>query len=71
MVCKNDELVAAVGADGESAHVFSVELANGIYPSIELFGLGGGVRWRWRRCFGKRYGLGGLDALSRLFYVTL
>ena len=71
MECEHDELVAAAGADGELAHVVGVELANGIYPNIEFFGLGGGVGWRWCRCFGRRCGLGGLDALSRLFYVTL
>ena len=71
MVCKNDEVVAAVGSDGESYLVVGVELANGIYPNIELFGIGGRVRWRWRRFFGRYCGLGGLDALSRLFHVTL
>ena len=71
MVCEHDEVVAAVGADGESSHVIGVELDNGLYLNIELFGLGGGVRWRWRRCFGRRFGLGGSNALSRLFYVTL
>ena len=71
MVCAHDEVVAAVGADRESSHVVGVELANGIYPNIEIFGLGGGVRWRWRHFFWRCCGLGGLDALSRLFYVTL
>ena len=71
MVCWHDEVVSAAGADGESNHVVGVELANKIYPNIEFFGLGGGVRWHWRRCFGRRCGLGGSDALSRLFYATL
>ena len=39
MVCENDEVVAAVGADGESAHVVGLELANGIYPNRVL--------WSW------------------------
>ena len=71
MVCAHDEVVAAVGADRESSHVVGVELANGIYPNIEFFGLGGGLRWRWRCCFGRRCGLGVSNTLSRLFYVTL
>ena len=29
------------------------------------------MRWCWCRCFGQRCGLGGSDALSQLFYVTL
>ena len=45
MVCKHDEVVAAAGADGELAHVVGVELGNGLYVDIELFGLGGGLRW--------------------------
>ena len=71
MVYEHDEVVAAAGADGESAHVVGVELANGLYPNIELFGIGGRVRWRRRRLFGWRCGLGGSDDLLRLFYVTL
>ena len=71
MVCKHDEVVDAAGADKESAHVVDVELDDGIYPNMEFFGFGGGVRWRWRCCFGSRCGLGGSDALSQLFYVTL
>ena len=71
MVCKHDEVFAAAGADGESAHVVGVELADGLYPNMEFFGFCGGVMWRWRRCFGRRFGLSGLDALLRLFYVTL
>ena len=71
MVCEHDEVVAAAGADGESAHVVGVELANGLYPNIEFFGIGGGVRWCWRRCFWRRCGLGESNALSQLFYVTL
>ena len=71
MVCEHDEVVAAAGADWELAYVVRVELANGLYPYIELFGLGGGVRWRWRRCSGKHCGLGGSNTLSRMFYVTL
>ena len=42
MVCENDKLVAAAGADGGSAHVVSVKLANVIYQNIEFFGIGGG-----------------------------
>ena len=38
---------------------------------MEFFGLVGEVKWRWCCCFGRRCDLGGLDALSRLFYVTL
>ena len=38
---------------------------------MDFFGLGGGVRWRWRRCFRRHCGLGGSNDLSRLFYVTL
>ena len=53
------------------AHVFGVELTNGLYPNIEYFGPCGRVRWLWCRCFGQRCGLGGSDDLSRLFYVTL
>ena len=53
MVCKHDEVVSAAGADGELAHAVGVELANGIYSNIYFFGLGGTVRWRWRRCFGR------------------
>ena len=71
MIYEHDEIFAAVGADVESAHVVGVELDNGLYPNIELFDLGGGVRWRWRHCFGQRCGLGGPDNLLRLFYVTL
>ena len=71
MVCEHDEVVTAAGADRESAHGVVVDLSNGLYPYIEFFGLGGGVRWRWRRCFGRRCGLGGSNTLSRLFYVTL
>ena len=71
MVCEYDEVISNSGADWELAHVVVVELANGLYPNIEFFGLGGGVRWRWHRCFGRRPGLGGLNALSRFFYVIL
>ena len=71
MVCENDEVVAAAGADVELAHVVGVELANRIYPNIEFFGLGGGVRWHWRRCFGRWCGLCGLNTLSRLLNETL
>ena len=71
MVCEHDEVISAAGADWESSHVISVEIANGLYPDIEFFGLGCGVRWRWRRCFGRRCGIGGSNALSQLFYVTL
>ena len=71
MVYRHDEVVAAAGLNEELAHVVGVELANELYPDIEFFGLGGGVRWRWRRCFGRHYGLDGLNALSRLFYVIL
>ena len=63
MVCEYDEVISATGADWESAHVVGVEFANGIYPAIEFFGLGGGVRLRWRRCFGRCYGLGGSKRL--------
>ena len=63
--------MAAVGADEESAHVLGVDLSNRIYPNIEFFGLGGRVRWRWRHYFGRRCGLGGSDALSRLLYAIL
>ena len=71
MVCKHNDVVAAAGEDGELDHAVGVEIANGIYPNIEFLGLGGGVRWRWRRCFGRSCGLGGSDDLSQLFYVTL
>ena len=71
MVCDHDEVVTTAGADRESAHIVSVELANGLYPNIEFFDLGGRGSWRWRRYFGRSCGLGVSDALSRLFYVTL
>ena len=71
MVCEHDKVVSDAGADRESAHVVVVELSNGLYPKIELFGIGGGLRWRWRRYFGWRCGLDGTNALSRLFYVAL
>ena len=71
MVCEHDEVVADAVADGAAAHAVGVELANRIYPNIEFFGLGPRVRGRWRRCFGQRCGLGGLDSLLKLFYVTL
>ena len=71
MVCEHDEVIANSGADWELAHVVVVELANGLYPKIEFFGIGGGVRWRWCHYFGRRCGLGVSNALSRLFYVTL
>ena len=71
MVCDHDEVFAAAGADGESDHVVGVELDNGLYPNIEFFGIGGGARWRWRHCFRRRCSLGGSDALSQMFYVTL
>ena len=71
MVCEHDEAIAAAGADWESDHVVGVDLANGFYPNIEFFGLGGGASWRWRCCFGRCCGLGGSNALLRLFYVTL
>ena len=64
MVCEHDELIAATGEDWELVHVVGVDLANGIYPNIEFLGLGGGVRWHWRRCFGRRCGIGGSNALS-------
>ena len=48
MVCEHDKVISAAGADLESVHVVGVELANGLYPDIEFFGLGGGVRFRWR-----------------------
>ena len=67
----HDEVISAVGADWKSVHVVGVELANGIYPDIEFFGLDGGVRCCWRHCFGQCCSLGELNALSRLFYVTL
>ena len=67
----HDEVISTVGADWESVHVVGVELANGIYPDIEFFGLDGGVRCCWRHCFGQCCSLGELNALSRLFYVTL
>ena len=47
MIYEHDEVVAAAVAEGESAHFVGVELANGLNPNIEFFGLGGGVRWRW------------------------
>ena len=71
MVCEHDEVISAAGADWELAHVVGVELANGLYPNIEFFVLGGGVRWCWHRYFGRHCGIGGSNALSRLFYVTL
>ena len=40
MICEHCEVFAAALADGESAHTFGVELANGLYPSIDFFGLG-------------------------------
>ena len=63
MIYEHDEVVAAAVAEGESAHFVGVELANGLNPNIEFFGLGGGVRWRW-------------DLVDRttcrdFFYVTL
>ena len=64
MVYEHDVVVAAVGEDGESAHVVGVELADGIYPNMEFFGFGGGMRWRCHRCFGRRCGLGGSNVLS-------
>ena len=45
MVCEHDEVISAAGADWESSHVVGVELGNGLYVDIELFGLGGGLRW--------------------------
>ena len=71
MVCEHDEFVSAAGADEESAHIVGVELANGIYSNIEFFGLCGLARWHWHHCFGRRCGLGGLDAFLLVFYVTL
>ena len=44
MVCEHDEVVATARADRELAHIIGVELANGLYPKIEFFGLVGGVR---------------------------
>ena len=64
MVCNHDEVIADAVADSELAHVVGVELANGLYLNIEFFGLGGEVGWRWHRCFGRRCGLGGSNALS-------
>ena len=64
MVCKHDGVFSAAGADGKSAYALGVELYNRLYPNIDFFGLGCGVRWRWSRCFGRRCGLGVLDALS-------
>ena len=58
MVYRHDEVVAAAGLNEELAHVVGVELDNGLYPNIEFFGLGGGVRWCWHRCFRWRCGLG-------------
>ena len=71
MVGEHDEVAATAGADGESTHVVGVELANGFYPDIYFFGVGGRVRWRGRRCFGRRCSLGGLESLPRIFDVTL
>ena len=71
MLCEHDEVISAAGADWELDHVVGVDLSNGIYPNIEFIGIGGGVRWIWNRCFGRSYGLGGSNALSRFFYVTL
>ena len=67
----HDEVISTVGADWESVHVVGVELAGRSYPEIEFFGLDGGVRCCWRHCFGQCCSLGELNALSRLFYVTL
>ena len=45
MIGEHDEVVASAGADGEMTHVVGVELAYGIYPDIEFFGIGLWVSW--------------------------
>ena len=39
VVGQHDVLVATVRADGEAAHVISVELADGFNQDVEFFGL--------------------------------
>ena len=69
MVGEHNEVVAATGADGETAHVVSVELAYGLYLDMEFLGFG--CRLRWFCWCGRRCDPGGADSLSRLLGVAL
>ena len=69
MVGEYDEVVAAAGVDGKTAHDVGVELAYGIYPDTEFLGFG--CRLRWCHWCGRRCDLGGADSLSLLLGVAL
>ena len=72
VVCQNDVVVAAARADGESAHVVGVELANGLNDDEEFFGALG---WELPGDVGEgdlsgRFGLGGAGVFLRLDHVA-
>ena len=45
LVGEYDEVVAAAGADGKTAHVVGVELAYGFYQDMEFLDFGCRLRW--------------------------
>ena len=69
MVGKNDEVVAATGADGETTHFVSVDISHGLYPDMDFLCFG--CRMRWCRWLGRPYDFGGADSLSHLLDVSL
>ena len=70
MVGENDEVVASPGADGEPAHVVSVELADWLCSDEEFLCLGDLFSWN-RVKVRSGLGLGRPDALPGLGEVPL
>ena len=66
---EHDELVAAAGAERETAHVVGVEVAYETYPDMEFLGFS--CRLRWCRWFGWSCDIDGVDSLSRLLDMAL